>query len=98
MGRLSLWAPCNHIGPCKWEANGSKPEKGSVTMAAEFAVMCFEGGRRGHEERNMGGPYKLEKAGNGSHLEPPEGMQHCPHLAFSPFCLKIKSGACGLCD
>lgn len=53
-------------------------------MAAEVAVMCFEDGRRGHEERNMGGPYKLEKAGRGSHLELPEGMQHCLHLAFSP--------------
>lgn len=84
MGRLSWWAPCNHIGHCKWEAKGSKPEKGRMTMAAEVAVMCSEDGRRGHEERNMGGPYKPEKAGKGSHLELPEGMQHCLHLAFNP--------------
>ena len=61
MGTLSWWAPWHHTGPCKWKAKGSELENGSVTMAVEVVVMCFEDGRKGHEERNMGGPYKLEK-------------------------------------
>lgn len=76
MGTLSRWTPCHHTGPCKWEAKESELENGSVTMAVEAAVMCFEDGRKAHEERNVGGPYKLGKTGKGTHLEPPEGRQH----------------------
>ena len=73
MGTLSWWAPWRHTGPCKWKAKGSELENGSVTMAVEVAVMCFEDGRKGHEERNMGGPYKLE---NRKWLSPGASRRH----------------------
>lgn len=43
----------------------------------------FEGGR-GHEPRNAGGLYKLEKRETDSPLELPEGTQFCQRRDFSP--------------
>ena len=48
MGRCPGCAHCNHKGPYKREARGSKIEKGDVTREAEVGVIHFEERGRGH--------------------------------------------------
>lgn len=50
-----------------------------MTMKEEFRVM------QGHEPRNAGSLWKLEKQGTDSLLRPPEGMQPCDTLVSDPF-------------
>lgn len=54
---------CNH-GVLIWERGrqDSGDKKGEVTMGAEVGVIPCEDGERGHELKNSGIFYKLEKA------------------------------------
>lgn len=54
---------------------GVRVREGDVITEAEIGVSSFEDRERGHEPGNSGHLKQLERPGNRSSLEPPEGMQ-----------------------
>ena len=62
---LVRWAQWNHKGSCKREAGRLEKEKKEVISGAEFGVMCFADGGRGHEPRNSRIVEFWKRQGNG---------------------------------
>ena len=87
---LSQWAQCDHEGPYKREAGGSKSEKMMWVRDqhprewAEEAMLFALKVEGAPQSREFGSPLE---AGKGKETNSPldllQGMQLCPHLAFS---------------
>ena len=69
-----------NILPYVEEKTSHQSQGGDVMTEAEFGVMYFEEGRRGHEPKNA------DNSGKGKEidplLDPPERMQLSQHLNF----------------
>ena len=52
---------CNHKGPYKRAAGGSKAKEGDGIIEAEVGMKGFEDERKGNEPRNASGLQRLEE-------------------------------------
>lgn len=90
MGYLS-GPQCNHKGPYERRPEG-QTQRRVVMIKAQIGVMPFEDEGGGHNPKDAGGLWKLERQGSRFSTQTSGKNQPCQHLSFSSVSVTLDFG------